>query len=216
MMSPHLTRMSDGSLRFTELAPWFVGVIVQLPDLLDSNQPEEVSRRLYPDPSSSEEIQKEWDKYVRPELFALVASAREIVLKDIGNLRIEAGEASVLDGIEMPDGMDEMDVDEDDVEIALSGALAMGRLDIPVAHVQAWISALNIARLTLSTRFTVADDDMGDLDPEEEEDDEVLFSPKRIAVAQIHLLGFLQQMMIEEENPPPSDFEAPWSGEPQE
>jgi hypothetical protein len=211
-MGPRLQRMSDGSLRFSELAPWFVGVLVQLPDLLDSDQPEEVSRRLYPDPSDDEEIKEAWDKFVRPELFALVASAREIVLQDIGNLRLGAdpdprGEDSEL----LPPGLD-------------VPGLAMCTLDIPGNHVQAWISALNVARLTLSTRFELEDNDMAEPDDEDLDDDETdiedleedfdpanVFDMRRIAVAQIHLLGFLQQMLIEEENPPPSDANAPWS-----
>ena len=62
MMSPELQRLSDGSVRLVDLAPWFVGVILELPDLLDSDQPEVVSRRLYPDPSDDAEHQKDWDK----------------------------------------------------------------------------------------------------------------------------------------------------------
>jgi len=193
-MNPQLSRMSDGSLRFSELAPWFVGVLVQLPDLLDSDQPEEVSKRLYPEPSDNEEIQKEWEKYVRPELFALVASAREIVLQDIGNLRLGSD----------PDPRGE------DSELLPPG-LAMCSLDIPGKHVQAWISALNVARLTLSTRYGLEDTDMAEPDDEEDDDSEELFDERRIAVAQVHLLGFIQQMLIEEENPPPSDAETPWN-----
>ena len=200
MMGPQLSRMSDGSLRLSELAPWFVGVLVQLPDLLDSDQPEAVSQRLYPDPSDDKEIQETWDKYVRPELFALVATAREIVLQDIGNLRLGTD----------PDPRGE------DTELLPPG-LAMCSLDIPGKHVQAWISALNVARLTLSTRFELEDMDMTEPDDDdeldEEEDDENVFDMRRIAIAQVHLLGFLQQMLVEEENPPPSDVETPWSPE---
>ena len=86
MMGPRMTRMSDGGLRMTELAPWFVGVLLELPELLDSDQPEAVSQRLYPDPSDDDEQKRDWDKYVRPELFALIASAREIVIRDIGGM----------------------------------------------------------------------------------------------------------------------------------
>lgn len=180
-MGPKITRMSDGSVRLSDLAPWFVGVLLELPDLLNSNQPEEVSRRLYPEPSDDDEQRKDWEKYVRPELFALVSSAREIVIKDIGTM-----------------GPDEE-----------AGGLALWELHIPTQHVQAWISALNVARLTLSEKFKVHEDDMvepddEDLDPEADE-----WSEKRFAIARIHLLGYLQQMLIEEESPPPEGFEGP-------
>ena len=68
---------------------------------------------------------------------------------------------------------------------------------------------MNVARLTLSSRFGVADTDMEEPDADDETDDG--FDTRRIAIAQIHLLGFIQQMLVEEENPPPSDFDAPWS-----
>jgi hypothetical protein len=182
MMSPELQRLSDGSVRLLDLAPWFVGVILELPDLLDSDQPEVVSRRLYPDPSDDAEHQKDWDKFVRPELFALVASAREIVLRDIGTMA-----PSSLESEEATD-------------------LSVWQLDIPETHIQGWISALNVARLTLSSRYTLEDEDM--VEPEEPEDSaEPDFDEKHFAVARVHLLGWLQQLLIEAESPPPEDFD---------
>ena len=185
-MSPELQRLSDGSVRLIDLAPWFVGVILELPDLLDSDQPEVVSRRLYPDPSDDAEHQKDWDKFVRPELFALVASARDIVLKDIGTMApssIESEEATDL---------------------------SVWQLDIPEAHIHGWISALNVARLTLSSRYTVEDGDMVEPEGDTEEPEDATgpeFDEKHFAVARIHLLGWLQQLMIEAESPPPEDFD---------
>ena len=188
MMGPTVTRMSDGGIRLDELAPWFVGVLLELPDLLHSNQPEEVSKRLYPDPSDDEQQKKDWEKFVRPELFALVATAREIVMKDIG-------------------GMGPTRFDEED-----EGGLALWSIDIPAEHLQGWISALNVARLTLSEKFKVEDGDMAEPDDEELDDDEIeRLDEKRFAVARIHLLGWLQQMLIEEESPPPEGFD-PFEG----
>ena len=52
------------------------------------------------------------------------------------------------------------------------------------------------------------------LEEDEEADEESSpdpdFEMKRFAIARVHLLGYIQQMLIEEENPPPSDFDAPW------
>jgi hypothetical protein len=223
MMPPDLQRLSDGSVRLVDLAPWFVGVILELPELLDSDQPEAVSQRLYPEPSDDEEHKKDWEKFVRPELFALVATARDIVLKDIGNM----GPCS----IESEEALD----------------LSVWQIDIPETHIHAWISALNVARLTLSSRYTIEDDDMaepeelsepeedlesgehsepGELpeseeplepgdhlapealpEPEAHDDTELEFDEKHFAVARIHLLGWLQQLLIEAEAPPPPDFD---------
>ena len=198
MMGPRLDRLSDGTLRFTEIAPWFYSVLLEVPELLDSDQPEAVSQRLYPEPSDDEEIRESWDKYVRPDLFALVASAREIVLQDLGN----------IGRIELPPPSED---EEDPMEVL--GGLALWSLEIPVGHVQAWISALNVARLTLSTRFAVEDGDMEEKDDQEDggsEEDPPEFDMRTFAITRIHLLGWIQQMMIEEENPPPSDADAPW------
>ncbi|MHC4409943.1 MAG: DUF2017 family protein [Planctomycetota bacterium] len=181
MMGPRVTRMSDGSVRLSELAPWFVGVMLELPDLLNSDQPEDVSRRLYPEPSDDEEQKKDWEKFVRPELFALVATAREIVIKDIGG----------------------MGPDED------ASGMALWELLIPEQHVHGWISALNVARLTLSEKFKIAEGDMIEPDDEELDPEAVEWSEKRFAVARIHLLGYLQGMLIEEQSPPPEGFDGP-------
>jgi hypothetical protein len=196
-MGPQLVRMSDGSLRFSALAPWFVGVLLELPDLLDSDQPEAVSQRIYPEPSDDPEIKKQWEQYVQPELFALVATAREIVLRDIGSMS----------------AAQDMAPNEADDDAEREGGLALWKLDIPAGHVQGWISALNVARLTLATRYGLADDDMEE--PEDDLDEpsgDPDIEARRFAIARIHLLGWIQQMLIEEENPPPSDFSAPWSG----
>ena len=57
--------------------------------MLAPEQPDEVKRRLYPMPSDEPEHQEEWERLVHPELFALVASARDIVGRDLGGLRPE-------------------------------------------------------------------------------------------------------------------------------
>ncbi|MEM8885856.1 MAG: DUF2017 family protein [Planctomycetota bacterium] len=179
VMGPELVRLSDGSLQIKQLAPWFVGVLFELPALLDSDQPEEVSRRLYPEPSDDEEIRETWDKYVRPELFALVASAREIVSKDI----------------------EELGPTEDE-----EAGPAFWELAIPEKHIQAWISALNIARLSLATKYGVEGADIEELiDLNEDESEEA--AERRYAITRVHLLGWLQQLLIEQESPPPEDFD---------
>ena len=131
-MIPRLRRREDGGLRFEGLAPWHVGTLVELPSLLDPDQPEEVRRRLYPDPSDDEERNAEWRKLVHPELFALVSSAREIVSKDLQCL-------------------------EPDPEVPEPPTWL---LPIPAAHLSAWLGALNTARLTLGSRHGITEEDM--------------------------------------------------------
>ncbi|MHC4957806.1 MAG: DUF2017 family protein [Planctomycetota bacterium] len=170
MSAPILTREEDGGLRFSNLAPWFVSVLLELPRLLEKDQDELVKERLYPAPTDDEDENEEWKRLVHPELFALLASARAIVVKDLGGL-VPSEEADPL------------------------GTWTM--LIVP-EHVNAWISALNAARLAIGAGNEIEEEDMNDESPDVDAWDD-----KRVAVAKIHLLGWLQQMIIEDQAPPP-------------
>ena len=154
----------------SNLAPWLVSILLELPELLDPDQPDAVKERLYPEPSADPDQSDEWRKFVHPDLFALLASAREIVAQDLATLCPTDEEAPI-------------------------GAW---ELRMPAAHVHAWISALNAARLTLAQTHEVDENDMNEDELEPEGWDE-----KRLVVAKIHLLGWIQQMIIEDTNPPP-------------
>ncbi len=172
MFSPRLTRLEDGSVILDRLAPAFVHVLHELPALLAPEQPDEVRDRLYPHATDDEEHKKEWERFVHPELFALVASAREIVMRDLGSFR---------------------PVDDPPHE-------GSWRLEINVKHIPGWISGLNVARLTLGARHEIEDIDMAeDFIPEE-------WDEKDVAIAQIHLLAWLQQLLIEDHHPMPEEF----------
>ena len=72
-------------------------------------------------------------------------------------------------------------------------------LVIPAQHVQGWLAALNAGRLALGARHGIEEDDMADLMPADEIDE------RRTVVLKIHLLGWLQQVLIEGLHPPPED-----------
>lgn len=176
MSTPSLHRDDDGSLRLGDLAPWFVSVLLEIPDLLEPDQPDEVLDRLYPEPSEDEAQIEEWKKYVHPDLFSLIASAREIVVKDLASL--EPADTS------MP--------------------LGMWAMRVPAEHVNGWISALNAARLAIGAAHSIEEQDMNEEDLSDDSWDD-----RRMAVAKIHLLGWLQQMIIEDVSPPPDDAGIP-------
>lgn len=172
-MFPRLERQPDGGIAIEDLTPPFVFILFELPGLLGPDQPDEVKRRLFPDPSDDDEIRKDWERLVHPELYALLASAREIVLKDLQKLVPTGGTC---------------------------------RLEIPAPHVNAWISALNAARLALGAVHGIEDED--DLQPfgdDEEDDDEndepVELDERRLAVVKIHLLGELQALLVLQQDP---------------
>ena len=167
MNPPRLRRRPDGSFVFDQLTPAFLHVLHELPDLLGRDQPDAVRQRLYPPPTDDEEQNKEWERLVHPELFALLASSREIILKDLATL-----------GTSEPD---------DDTP------LGIWRFVIPAAHVPGWLSALNAGRLALGALYELEEGDMHDEFAFQE------WSDKQLAIAKVHLLGWLQQMLIEEQ-----------------
>lgn len=156
MSATGLRPLPDGSFRFEGLGPFLVHVLLELPTLLDPDQPDAVRRRLFPHPAGDEDSREEWRRYVHPELFALIASAREIVSED----------------------------------------LAHWSLRLPRENLQAWISALNTARLTLGAAHDLGEEDM-------EEEPEGPWDEHRLAVAKVHALGYLQHLLIEATHPPP-------------
>ncbi len=164
MNDPRLMRRPDGTLVLDSLAPWFLASIAELPDLLAPDQPDEVKGRLFPDPSADAEQQEEWKRLVVPELFALLASARQIVAHD-------------LKAIEPTDGRD-----------------PAWRLPIPGEHLHAWISALHAGRLTLSERHDIGEREMaGDVGE--------LPTAQRLAMVKIHLLGWLEELFVQQAMP---------------
>ena len=111
---------TDGRVELAIIAPWVVAVLLELGQLLDPDQPECVRKRLFPAASMDQEHNREWQRYVHPDLVALLASAREIVTEDLQA-----------------------------VAPADAGKIGW-QLQIPANHVRAWISALNAARLTIA------------------------------------------------------------------
>ena len=69
----------------------------------------------------------------------------------------------------------------------------MIQVTFPVEHVDAWMSALNQARLILGELFSVTEKDMNatDLDAHSE---------KTLAIVRIHLLGYLLRLFVQLES----------------
>lgn len=166
MIYPHVTRRPDGSLLVEGLFPLHVAALVEVPELIDRPQGD-VRRRLFPDPSDDEKQKGEWDRLVRPELFALLASAREILLRDLRGL----GPAEPL------------------------GSVPRWSVAVPAQHVNAWISALNAARLALGAEFRVESEQ--DLHPEiEEKDGKIEIDERTFAIVKISALADIQALLI--------------------
>ena len=169
MSDPVFSCGPDGTVTLRNLPPWLSDVLLGIPELLDEEQPEAVRDRLYPPPVDDAEARREWERMMVPELFALVASAREVVSKDLAMLARTA---------------------------MLPNA---GRVDIPREHRAAWISALNVARLTLAARHDLEEVDMS------EEHLPRKWDTREEAIVQVHLLGWIQEHLILEDFSPPDN-----------
>lgn len=70
---------------------------------------------------------------------------------------------------------------------ALKGADTMS---IPAAHLDAWLNALNQARLALAARFDVTDEDM------DRAVNDLVENERDFALFKIHLYGFVQECLV--------------------
>lgn len=184
MRLPRVVRREDGSAAIEGLFPLHVAALVEIPELLEKPDGD-VRRRLFPDPSDEAKQKEDWDRLVRPELFALLASARDVLLRD-------------LKGLELAEPME---------------GVPRWNVTIPAQHVNAWISALNAARLALGAQHDVETEK--DLRPElEEKDGRIEVDEKTLAVIKINVLADIQAMLIleglpEGERPPRTEEEGP-------
>ncbi len=76
----------DGGVTVWMIPPLLAQFVLELPGLLDTDQPDAVRRRLFPDPSEDPDIAAEWRRAQHPELFALLADARSVVERDLPSI----------------------------------------------------------------------------------------------------------------------------------
>lgn len=109
---------------------------------------------------------QDWKEYVQPGLLTLFKSCHAHVLTDLEKMKQEQ----------------------------LRGPKdALGRLLIPVAHREAWLRILNVARLSLAARHRLNDQEIsGEVAPD-------LNTERGKALLQLQLFSMLQQVLVEAE-----------------
>jgi hypothetical protein len=179
-----VSRRPDGSVVVDGIFPLLVASLLEVPELLE-NPEGPVRKRLFPEPAEDRKQCEDWERLVHPDLFALLASAREIVARDLRGL--EPGEP--FQGI------------------------PRWRLEIPPAHVNAWISALNAARLALGALHGIETE--VELHPDLiAKGKKVEIDERTLAVIKINVLAEMQALLIldglpEGERPPAPEMEGP-------
>ena len=149
-------------IEISELDPFLAEILRQIPA---SGSPDGVAaaeQRLFSSPSNRKETElcAEWKMYVEPELRRLFQSATETVAADLEQ----------LNGNEK--------------------SLANRTLRIPAKHADAWLSALNQARVVIAAKNSFTEGELGDhfRSP--------IGSRRDLSLFQINFYGFLQEFIL--------------------
>lgn len=149
-------------LQISNLDPFLAELLRQIPLSTNSEGAPEAEARLFTKPSAEKEICSEWKSYVEPELRRLFRSASETVAADLAQ----------LNGNEK--------------------SLRNRTLRIPLEHADAWLNALNQARLTIAAKNKFTEDELND------HDRSPIGSRRDLSLFQINFYGFLQEFILRE------------------
>ena len=156
--------LDEKRVRLSGIDPFLAACLQELPEVLSQCDHPSARQRLFPDPTAhDEEVNADWHRLMEPDLRHLFVSAAETMARDLTSLEPDASETDCL------------------------------QVAFPAAHVSAWMSALNQARLILGELHRVEERDMASAQFD-------LREPKHLAVLKIHLLGYLLQLFVELES----------------
>jgi len=152
-------------LEIRELDPFLAELLRQIPESARGKDSPAAAERLYSAPASVAEEKDfcaEWKLYVAPELRRLFQSATEIVQQDLEQLH------------------------------CTKKPFANCTLRIPLSHADAWLSALNQARLAIAATYQFTDHELCDhyRSP--------LGSRRDLSLFQVNFYGFLQEFILRE------------------
>ena len=150
------------ALQISDLDPFLAELLRQIPGCTNTEGTPDAEARLFCRPSAEKEICAEWKTYVEPELRRLFRSATETVAEDLAQ----------LNGTEK--------------------SLRNGTLTIPFEHADAWLSALNQARLVIATKYKFSDIELND------HDRSPIGSRRDLGLFQVNFYGFLQEFILRE------------------
>jgi len=152
------------SLEIRELDPFLAELLRQIPDSVETKNSPAAEERLFSAPAGAEEkeLRSEWKLYIVPELRRLFQSATETVRQDLEQLH------------------------------CTKKPFANCTLKIPLAHADAWLNALNQARLAIAASYNFTEYELSDhfRSP--------LGSRRDLGLFQVNFYGFLQEFILRE------------------
>jgi hypothetical protein len=153
-------------LEISELDPFLAELLRQIPSSTKPGGVRAAEDRLFSRPTTPDEADTcvEWKLYVEPELRRFFQTATETVAQDLEQ----------LNGKEKP--------------------FANRTLRIPADHADAWLSALNQARLVIAAKSEFTESELCDhyRSP--------IGSRRDLSLFQVNFYGFLQEFILRESN----------------
>lgn len=154
----------NDQIEISELDPFLAELLRQIPASASPDGVPTAEQRLFSSPTNGKEPELcvEWEQYVEPELRRLFQNATETV----------AGDLEQLNGNEK--------------------SLANRALRIPAKHTDAWLNALNQARLVIAAKNNFTEGELSDhfRSP--------IGSRRDLSLFQINFYGFLQEFILRE------------------
>jgi Domain of unknown function (DUF2017) len=154
-------RRKDG-LEISELDPFLAELLRQIPASTSVENSAAAAGRIFSPPANPAEksVCSEWKTYVEPELKRLFRSSTETVAADLEQL---SGNEKTFANL---------------------------RLFIPAKHADAWLNALNQARLAIAARNNFTEGELGDnyRSP--------IGSRRDLSLFQVNFYGFLQEFIL--------------------
>ncbi len=158
-----ICRRKEG-LEITELDTFLAELLRQIPESANPENVPAAKTRLFSDPApeNEKEFCQEWKLYVQPELQRLFQSATETVVADLKQL---CGKEKTFDN---------------------------RTLRIPAEHADAWLNALNQARLVIAAKNDFSEGELCDhyRSP--------IGSRRDLSLFQVNFYGFVQELILRE------------------
>jgi hypothetical protein len=157
-------RRQGDCIEISELDPFLAELLRQVPESTNTEGVEGAEQRLFssPAPASEREMCSEWTLYVEPELRRLFQTATKTVMVDLQQ----------LNGSTKP--------------------FANCTLRIPTGNADAWLNALNQARLVIAAKYNFDEAELSDhyRSP--------IGSRRDLGLFQVNFYGFLQEFILHE------------------
>ena len=157
-------RRRNDKIELSELDPFLAELLRQIPTSADPSGVGAAEQRIFSSPTDGNETEicAEWKTYVEPELRRLFQTATETVATDLQQ----------LNGNEK--------------------SLANRTLRIPSKHADAWLSALNQARLVIAAKNNFTETELN------EHFRSPIGSRRDLSLFQVNFYGFLQDYILHE------------------